>query len=57
MDLMDTIRDQPTSAAKGIPAWIAHLSPEMKANIMKKGLPLLSLMGLFQPQAQPQQDQ
>lgn len=37
---------------KGIPAWIARLSPEMKAEIMKKGLPLLSLLGLFQPEAQ-----
>lgn len=31
------------------PAWIAHLTPEMKEAIMKKGLPLLSLMGLFAP--------
>lgn len=37
-----------------VPAWIAHLSPEMKEAIKKKGLPLLSLLGLFSPDATPQ---
>jgi hypothetical protein len=28
------------------PAWIARLTPEMKARIRREGLPLLSLLGM-----------
>lgn len=36
------------SVNKKVPAWIAHLPPEMKKAIMEKGLPLLTLLGLTQ---------
>lgn len=32
------------------PAWLARFSPEMKAELLKKGLPLLTLMGMMQPE-------
>lgn len=44
---------QPNTA----PAWLARFTPEMKAAILKKGLPLLSLMGLMQPVASHDQSQ
>lgn len=41
-----------------VPAWIAHLSPEMKAAILKKGFPLMSLLGLAAAApGEPQQEQ
>lgn len=43
-DLADVLRKQ--GPAPQVPAWIAHLPPEMKAAILKKGLPLLTLLGL-----------
>ncbi len=48
---------QPSYGPQTTPAWISRLTPEMKAEILKKGLPLMMLMGLTQqPQDQlPQQ--
>lgn len=47
-ELHQLIASQPTPM-KTVPAWIAHLPPEMKKAILEKGLPLLTLMGLMQP--------
>lgn len=47
-DLAAIIAKQPQNQPKGVPAWIAHLPPAMKEAILKKGLPLLTLLGLTQ---------
>lgn len=47
----------PRASTPQVPAFLAHFTPEMKAAILKKGLPLLSLLGLSQlndPQADPE---
>lgn len=54
-ELAETIRKQTPN--KSIPAWIAHLSPEMKKKILEKGLPLMMLMGLTQPSTESQPNQ
>lgn len=55
-DLMNTIAAQP-APVQMVPAWIAHLPPEMKKAIMEKGLPLLTLLGMTQMHQSDDQSQ